>query len=101
MSRSRIIRLSNVVTEDDLESDEGYEDILNDLRDNGERFGKLVNVVINLKPPGVGKVFMEYEDLDAASTARLALNGIPLGLDNFIVAEYYPENMYAQGYLNA
>nr|VDC61095.1 unnamed protein product [Brassica rapa] len=64
--------------------------------------GNLVNVVIpRPKPdhdptPGVGKVFLEYADLDGAAKARSGMNGRKFG-GNQVVAVYYPENKYAQG----
>ncbi|ESQ29916.1 hypothetical protein EUTSA_v10011869mg [Eutrema salsugineum] len=102
---SRIIRLTNVITEADFDyGDEDYEDWLIDMRNDGKRYGELLKVVIprpkpdhHLTPtPGVGKIFFEYADSDAASRARSAFHERPFEL-KIVVAEYYPENMYAQG----
>ncbi|XP_039139315.1 splicing factor U2af large subunit B-like isoform X1 [Dioscorea cayenensis subsp. rotundata] len=99
---TKVICLSQAINEDELKDDEEYEDILDDMRGEGEKYGKLVNVVIprpgpNNEPyPGVGKVFLEYADTDASSKARQALNGRKFG-GNTVVAVFYPENKFAQG----
>jgi splicing factor U2AF subunit len=46
--------------------------------------------------PGVGKVFLEYADVDGSSKARSGMNGRKFG-GNQVVAVYYPEDKYAQG----
>ncbi|CAH8306305.1 unnamed protein product [Eruca vesicaria subsp. sativa] len=79
---------------------------MDDIRYECQKFGRLVNVVIPrpnpdplLTPSGVGKTFLEYADLEVASRDRLAINGKQWGR-NIVVAEYYPENMYAIGHLD-
>lgn len=64
--------------------------------------GNLVNVAIprpkpNGEPtPGLGKVFLEYADIDGASKARTGLNGRKFD-GNQVVAVFYPENKFSQG----
>ncbi|PKA53622.1 Splicing factor U2af large subunit B [Apostasia shenzhenica] len=59
---TKIVCLTQVVSEDDLKNDEEYEDILEDMRGEGGKYGQLVNVVVprpqpNGQPaPGVGRV---------------------------------------------
>ncbi|XP_010430078.1 PREDICTED: splicing factor U2af large subunit B isoform X4 [Camelina sativa] len=99
---TKIVCLTQVVTADDLRDDEEYADIMEDMRTEGGKFGNLVNVVIprpnpdHDPTPGVGKVFLEYADVDGSSKARLGMNGRKFG-GNQVVAVYYPENKYAQG----
>jgi splicing factor U2AF subunit len=91
-----------VVTADDLRDDEEYAEIMEDMRQEGGKFGNLVNVVIprpnpdHDPTPGVGKVFLEYADVDGSSKARSGMNGRKFG-GNQVVAVYYPEDKYAQG----
>lgn len=65
--------------------------------------GVLVNVVIprpspNGEPtPGLGKVFLEYADAESSTKARQALHGRKFG-GNQVVAVFYPEDKFAQGY---
>ncbi|KAF8406403.1 hypothetical protein HHK36_008490 [Tetracentron sinense] len=99
---TKVLCLTQVVNPDELKDDEEYEDILEDMRGEGGKYGTLVNVVIprpgpNEEPsPGVGKVFLEYVDVDGASKARLGLNGRKFG-GNQVVAVFYPENKFSQG----
>ena len=64
-----------------------------------------MNVVIprprpNEAAPGVGKVFLEYADIDSAMKARAGLNGRKFG-GNQVMAVFYPENKFAQGEYDA
>ncbi|EOA34924.1 hypothetical protein CARUB_v10020009mg [Capsella rubella] len=99
---TKIVCLTQVVTADDLRDDEEYADIMEDMRQEGGKFGNLVNVVIprpnpdHDPTPGVGKVFLEYADVDGSSKARSGMNGRKFG-GNQVVAVYYSENKYAQG----
>ncbi|CAH8381921.1 unnamed protein product [Eruca vesicaria subsp. sativa] len=101
---TKIVCLTQVVSADDLGDDEEYKEIMEDMREEGGNFGNLVKVVIprpspdpdHNPTPGVGKVFLEYADVDGAAKARLGMNGRKFG-GNQVVAVYYPENKYAQG----
>nr|VDD29690.1 unnamed protein product [Brassica oleracea] len=99
---TKIVCLTQVVTANVLGDDKEYEDIMEDMRQEGGKFGNLVNVVIprpnpeHDPTPGVGKVFLEYADLDSAAKARSGMNGRKFD-GNQVVAVYYPENKYAQG----
>ncbi|KAL5981641.1 hypothetical protein ACLOJK_015704 [Asimina triloba] len=78
---SKVVCLSMAVTADEVNDDEEYQGIMEDMRVEGGKYGTLANVVIprpnpNCSPsPGVGKVFLEYADREAAARARKALNG--------------------------
>ncbi|CDY55407.1 BnaCnng28730D [Brassica napus] len=99
---TKIVCLTQVVTANVLGDDKEYEDIMEDMRQEGGKFGNLVNVVIprpnpeHDPTPGVEKVFLEYADLDSAAKARSGMNGRKFD-GNQVVAVYYPENKYAQG----
>ncbi|BBH07902.1 U2 snRNP auxilliary factor, large subunit, splicing factor [Prunus dulcis] len=99
---TRVVCLTQVVTADELRDDDEYEDILEDMRLEGGKFGPLVNVIIpRPRPdgeplPGVGKVFLEYADVDGSTKARTGLNGRKFG-GNQVVAVFYPEDKFAQG----
>ncbi|XXG49394.1 hypothetical protein AAC387_Pa02g3594 [Persea americana] len=99
---TKVVSLTQVVSADELKDDEEYEDIMEDMRGEGGKYGNLVNVVIprpnpNGEPsPGVGKVFLEYADTDGSTKARAGLNGRKFG-GNQVVAVFYPENKFALG----
>ncbi|KAJ7952975.1 U2 snRNP auxiliary factor large subunit [Quillaja saponaria] len=99
---TKVVCLTQAVSEDELKDDEDYEEILDDMRQECGKFGTLVNVVIPRPQPngeqsaGVGKVFLEYADIDGATKARAGLNGRKFG-GNQVAAVYYQENKFAQG----
>ncbi|KAE7999900.1 hypothetical protein FH972_004284 [Carpinus fangiana] len=99
---TKVVCLTQVVSPDELKDDDDYQDILEDMREECGKFGALVNLVIprpqpNGEPsPGVGKVYLEYADIDGAAKARAGLNGRKFG-GNQVVAVFYPENKFAQG----
>ncbi|XP_022929821.1 splicing factor U2af large subunit A-like isoform X1 [Cucurbita moschata] len=102
---TKVLCLTQVVTPEELINDEDYEDIMEDMRGEGGKFGALVNVVIprprpNEAAPGVGKVFLEYADIESATKARSGLNGRKFG-GNQVIAVFYPENKFAQGEYDA
>uniref|UniRef100_A0A1J3INS3 Splicing factor U2af large subunit n=1 Tax=Noccaea caerulescens TaxID=107243 RepID=A0A1J3INS3_NOCCA len=97
-----VVCLTQVVAEDELRDDEEYEDIMEDMRQEGGKFGTLTNVVIprpspNGEPiPGLGKVFLKYAETDSSSRARTGMNGRKFG-GNEVVAVFYPEDKFEQG----
>ncbi|ESQ53425.1 hypothetical protein EUTSA_v10024786mg [Eutrema salsugineum] len=97
-----VVCLTQVVAEDELRDDVEYEEIMDDMKQEGEKFGALTNVVIprpspNGEPvPGLGKVFLKYADTESASRARNGMNGRKFG-GNEVVAVFYPEDKFEQG----
>ncbi|KAI5648719.1 hypothetical protein M9H77_34724 [Catharanthus roseus] len=98
---TKVLCLTQVVSPDELKDDDDYGDILEDMRAECGKFGNLVNVVIP-RPgpdvehgPGVGKVFLEYADVDSSTKARQGLHGRKFG-GNQVVAVFYPENKFSQ-----
>ncbi|XP_065865892.1 splicing factor U2af large subunit B-like isoform X2 [Euphorbia lathyris] len=98
---TKVVCLTEVVNPDELNDNEEYEDILEDMRMEGQKFGTLVNVVIPRPRPdgeaaqGVGKVFLEYADIEGASKARMGMNGRKFG-GNQVVAVFYQETKFYQ-----
>ncbi|PPR83652.1 hypothetical protein GOBAR_AA37059 [Gossypium barbadense] len=98
---TKVVCLTQALNVDDLRDDEEYEDIVEDMRQEGGKYGELVNVVIprpnpNGEPsPGVGKVFLEYSDVEGSKKAQVAMNGRKFG-GNQVIAVYYPENKFAE-----
>ncbi|XP_010238506.1 splicing factor U2af large subunit A isoform X2 [Brachypodium distachyon] len=91
-----------VVSEDDLRNDEEYKDILEDMTFEGRKYGNLVQAVIPRPHPngvpvaGVGKVFLEYADVDGSTNAKAGMHG--RRFDGKVVdAVFYPEKKFADG----
>ncbi|KAK6258379.1 hypothetical protein SCA6_012853 [Theobroma cacao] len=98
---TKVVCLTQALSEDDLRDDDEYDDIVEDMRQEGGKHGVLVNVVIprpnlNGEPSaGVGKVFLEYSDVEGSRKAQAAMNGRKFG-DNQVIAVFYPENKFVQ-----
>lgn len=103
---TKVVCLAQVVSADELKDDEEYEDIVEDMKAEGGKYGSLMSVIIprpmaNGEPsPGVGKAFLEFSDTVGASKARAGLNGRKFG-GNQVIAVYYPENKFSQGEYDA
>lgn len=78
--------MENMVTPEELEDPEEFEDILLDIEQECRKHGNLLKVVIprvqdvaadysRLIAADVGKIFVKYHDVDSALVARNALNG--------------------------
>ncbi|KAF3674741.1 Splicing factor U2af large subunit A [Capsicum annuum] len=86
---TKVLCLTNVVSANELKRPEVYG------RDNGRC--KLVKIVIpRPRPdgeptPGVGKVYLDFEDVETSSRAQQGLNDRKYG-SKFIVVVFYPEN---------
>ncbi|GAA0140909.1 hypothetical protein LIER_02173 [Lithospermum erythrorhizon] len=98
---TKVLCLTQVVQPEELMEDEDYEDILEDMKVECSKFGTLVNVVIprpnptGEPTPGIGKVFLEYADVEGSTKARQGLRGRKFG-GNAVVAVFYPENKFAE-----
>ncbi|KAG5561639.1 hypothetical protein RHGRI_004634 [Rhododendron griersonianum] len=96
---TKVLCLTEVITSDELMDDGDYEEILEDMRDEGGKFGLLKNVVIprpaanGEQVAGVGKVFLEYADTSGCASAKDALGGRKFG-GNTVTAVYYAEDKF-------
>ncbi|KAI3928089.1 hypothetical protein MKW98_023690 [Papaver atlanticum] len=103
---TKVVCLTEVVTADELRDDGEYEEILEDMKDEGGKFGSLVSIIIprpnasEEQTPGVGKVFLEYVDTTSSAKAKLALDGRKFG-GNEVKAVYYPEDKFSVGHYKA
>ncbi len=83
--KPRVLRLANAVTLEELENDDDYEDIVEDMREEAGKFGKVVDVHVPRPtgkgdpPPGVGLVLVEFVSPESALNARLGLHGRKFG----------------------
>lgn len=99
---TKVLSLTQAVTEEELVNDEYYEDILEDMKTECGQFGTLVNVVIPRPNPngvqvsGVGKVFLEYADTESSTKARAGLYGRKFD-GNQVVVTFYEEDKFKQG----
>lgn len=78
--QTHILVMSDMVTPEELNDDQEYSEIVEDITEEMGRHGQVQKVIIprpvngNLGPE-VGKIFVKYTSVDAASRAIQALNG--------------------------
>lgn len=72
---SNVVELTNMLSEEDLQSDNDYEEITEDTKDECGQFGALKSVVIPRTGPGKTKIFLEYVSKNDAAKAIQGLAG--------------------------
>ncbi|CAL9759035.1 unnamed protein product [Musa acuminata subsp. burmannicoides] len=99
---TKVVCLTEVVSVDELRDEEVYKEILEDMREESEKFGSLINLVIPRPGPtgeaisGVGKVFLEFANVTDSARAKVSLHGRRFG-GNVVSATYYSEEKFATG----
>ncbi|KAJ2556363.1 hypothetical protein EV175_002062 [Coemansia sp. RSA 1933] len=101
MQATAIVQLLNMVTESELEDDEEYADIVDDVRDECSNYGAVVDLRIprnegasEVKEPGVGKIFVQYATPAEATAALNALAGRQF-MGRTVIASYITEDDFA------
>ena len=73
---TRVVELKNMLSDEDLENEEEYNEILEDTRAECAQFGQLVSVHIPKKgEEGATKIFLEYATIEDANKAITGLQG--------------------------
>lgn len=91
---TRVVELKQMLTQQDLEDDEEYNDILEDTRDECSSFGSLKNIVIPRSGPGATKIFLEYLSVEDAGKAIAGLKGRTFD-GRQVEATYFDEAKFA------
>ncbi|ORX95423.1 hypothetical protein K493DRAFT_219234 [Basidiobolus meristosporus CBS 931.73] len=98
-----VLQLLNMVMPEELDDEDEYQDILEDVGEECSKFGRIVELRVP-KPiqgqtvPGVGKVFIQYESKEECSVALRALAGRRFA-DRIVIASYLSEERFqAQDY---
>lgn len=96
---TEVLCLLNMVTPDELKDDEEYEDILEDIKEECNRYGVVRSLEIP-RPldgvedvPGVGKVFVEFVNVDFCVKAQQALTGRKFA-NRIVVTSFYEPDRY-------
>lgn len=95
---SRVVVLLNMVTPEELEDDEEYSDIVDDIKGECERYGSVQSIVVprprdQTAKNSIGKVFVEFGDVSGAQAAANELHG--RGFSNRTVAvEFMDESKF-------
>jgi splicing factor U2AF subunit len=82
---TRILVLLNMVSDEDLATDEEYHGLLDEVQEEGAKFGRLLGMNVprrpsaTVEPSAVKKIFLEYATLQDASNAERELAGRQFG----------------------
>ncbi|KAM6921795.1 serine/threonine-protein kinase Kist [Xenentodon cancila] len=95
---SPVLRLLNLIDDSHLHNEEEYEDILEDMKEECQKYGAVVSLLIPKENPGKGQVFVEYANSSDSKEAQRLLTGRTFD-GKFVVATFYPLSAYKRGYL--
>jgi splicing factor U2AF subunit len=102
--RSRVLVLHNMVTDEDLQTDEDYDGLKEEVAEEVAKFGKLISMEIPRKasgliePSAIRKIFLEYATVQDSANAERELAGRQFG-PNVVEASYFDEAEYTAGRL--
>lgn len=94
--KSTVLKLSNMVASSDLEDDELYMELLEDVADECNKHGKVKQIVIPRGEKGsglhgdIGKIFVNFTDITGAEKAFRAISGRRFN-GTTVEAEFFPE----------
>jgi splicing factor U2AF subunit len=103
-ARTRILVLLNMVTDDDLATNDDYQGLKEEVQEECAKFGNLRGMNIprsasaGIQPSAIRKIFLEYATVQDAANAERELAGRQFG-PNVVEASYYNEDEYARGNL--
>eukprot|EP00934_Nitzschia_sp_Nitz4_P007961 Nitzschia sp. Nitz4//scaffold3_size479765//303088//305038//NITZ4_000125-RA/size479765-augustus-gene-1.608-mRNA-1//-1//CDS//3329550833//7951//frame0 len=101
---TRILVLHNMVTDEDLATDDEYNGLREEVYEECSKFGRLLGMKIPRRPEGpikesaIRKIFLEYATVQDATSAETELAGRQFG-PNVVEASYYNEGDYSNGIL--
>jgi len=97
---TEILCLMNMVTKDELEDDEEYEGIMEDVREECSKYGSALSVEIprpvgGMEVPGCGKIFVEFANPEQCRKAHSALAGRRFA-NRVVVTSFFDPIKYQQ-----
>lgn len=102
--KTRILVLLNMVTDEDLQTDEDYNGLKEEVEEEVAKYGTLVSIQIprraigTIEASAVRKIFLEYATVQDAANAEKELSGRQFG-PNVVQASFFDEQEYAAGRL--
>lgn len=97
---TEVLCLMNMVEPDELKDDQEYEDILEDIREECQKYGRVKSIEIprpsrteGKHVPGLGKVFVEFDSATEAQRAQLNLAGRRFA-NRVVVTSYFDRDRY-------
>uniref|UniRef100_A0A8C1NSU2 Serine/threonine-protein kinase Kist n=1 Tax=Cyprinus carpio TaxID=7962 RepID=A0A8C1NSU2_CYPCA len=70
-----VLRLLNVIDDNHLYNEDEYEDIIEDMKEECQKYGTVVSLLIPKENPGKGQVFVEYANAGDSKEAQRLLTG--------------------------
>jgi RNA recognition motif-containing protein len=105
---TKILVLLHMVSDDDLATDEDYNGLVEEVRDECAKYGTLLQVQIpryvgtnsetgsTIEASALRKVYLSYATIEDAQRAQQELTGRQFG-PNVVETQYYPETDFAVG----
>ncbi|KAG5898517.1 hypothetical protein JTB14_038470 [Gonioctena quinquepunctata] len=95
---TEVLCLLNMVTPDELKDEEEYEDILEDIKEECNKYGVVRSIEIprpieNVEVPGCGKVFVEFNSVLDCQKAQQTLTGRKFS-NRVVVTSYFDPDKY-------
>lgn len=95
---TEVLCLMNMVVPEELKDEEEYEDILEDIREECNKYGVVRSVEIprpieGVEVPGCGKVFVEFNSVIDCQKAQQNLTGRKFA-NRVVVTSYYDPDRY-------
>lgn len=95
---TEVLCLLNMVTEEELEDEEEYDEILEDVKEECNKYGQVKSIEIprpitGVDVPGVGKIFVEFTSKSECQKAQRALTGRKFA-NRVVVTSYYDPDKY-------
>lgn len=96
---SRVLKLCNMLTKEDLYNESEFLDIQEDVRLECSDYGQVLSLLLPRMIDGYpasseGFIYVEFADQSMARNAAMALAGRKFA-DKIVVVQYYDENQYA------
>lgn len=94
---TRFIRFSNMTTTEDLNDNELYDDLKDDVKSECEKYGKVQSIVVPRYPEDIGYsyIYVEFGNSEGALKAKHAIQGRRFN-GNTVVATFASEIDYKQ-----
>jgi len=103
--KTRILVLLNMVTDQDLATNQDYNDLREEVREECEKYGTLLSIKIPRVQDGfpenstaIRKIYLEYATVQDANSAENELAGRSFG-NNVVQVTYFDEQQYLSGNL--
>ncbi|KAG4432439.1 hypothetical protein IFR05_012075 [Cadophora sp. M221] len=99
LDEGRVLQLLNMVTSEELIDNEDYEEICEDVKEECEKYGKVLEMKIprptggSRQSNGVGKIFVKFDTPESAGKALRTLAGRKFA-DRTVVTTYFSEENF-------